>query len=566
MESPLPDDIAESIARCVDAMADLDRLRDELHALRLSSDPRAQFATALFDLDRARRGDPQARTELIDVSDRLLVFWHEGSGHELARLHPGLEELWASAASLLVSFEQKRFKKALNECWEHRTNAALLQERIQALQPTGNRRVEFARCLYHLELARQFVNTSRAEFARRAGLLSEAYQSEEVAKELIGGDAGLEHLWHELEPYLDEFFEMMEEEAARRARAAALAAAEAEIASRRTPPGGLPPSRDFVPTDPQVPVVTEPELPVALAEAEQVPSFRTLMSKAGSGEHPRSTPPDVPAAAAPPPPPPNTTPPGSWFPPPAVTAPGAPSDADDILDVIEEAVDAAPPPLPPEGLTPPPGVFPLPADGDIDIVEDESPGPPPPPPMTPAKGTPSLARQRPQLLDIALEEDDPDQATMAFWQFAIKSLDLLPDPRHPRPPMRLLAVESRDDRKKLNAYLEAAEPYAQQNADARAFSCLIRLTLAGQLKEKSLFGQPNARRTEAFAQAFSLLSPHPRSAAHGAVWFEMDGPETLEALQRGLTGLVAYLSWCTRERRDPTDPSAQAEFLGGANP
>ena len=90
-------------------MGDLDRLRDELHGLRLSSDPRAQFATALFDLDRARRGDPEARSELIDVADRLLVFWREGSGVEFARLHPELEELWASATSLLVSFEQKRF-------------------------------------------------------------------------------------------------------------------------------------------------------------------------------------------------------------------------------------------------------------------------------------------------------------------------------------------------------------------------------------------------------------------------------------------------------------------------
>ena len=169
------------------------------------------------------------------------------------------------------------------------------------------------------------------------------------------------------------------------------------------------------------------------------------------------------------------------------------------------------------------------------------------------------------MLDIVLEEDDPDQATMAFWQFATKTLDLLPDPRHPRPAMRLLNVESRGDRKKLTGYLESAEPYAKQNADARAFSSLLRLMLAGQLKEKSLFGQPNARRAEAFAQAFALLSTNPRAAAHGAVWFEMDGPETLEALQRGLEMLMGYVTWCARERRDPLDAAAQAEFLGGAS-
>lgn len=558
-------------------MGDLDRLRDELHGLRLSSDPRAQFATALFDLDRARRGDPEARNELIDVADRLLVFWHEGSGVEFAKMHPELEELWASATSLLVSFEQKRFKKALAQCWENRSNVTLLQEAIEELEPVGNRRVEFARCLYHLELARQFVDASRAEFARRAGLLSEAYQSEEVARELVGDDKGLEHLWTDLKPYLDEFFEMMEEQAAKRARAAALAAAEAEIASRRTPPGGLPPAtperpktdpalpvpqaiRDFLPTDPAVPIVPEviePEMIVELAEAPEVPSFRSLMSK-----------------AVPPPPPPNTTPPGSWLPPPGFVSPGIPpappgstTEPSDEIDVIEalEAAPAAPPPAPPD-LTPPGSWIPG-ADGEIEIVEAED-GPPPPPTMTPAEGIqppPPPPRARRQMLDIVLEEDDPDQATMAYWAFATKALDLLPDPRQPRPAMRLLNVESRTDRKRLTEFLESAQPYAQQNADAQAFSCLLRLMLAGQLKEKSLFGQPNARRAEAFMDAFALLSTNPRAAGHGAVWFEMDGPETLQALHRGLDVMTQYVAWCARERRDPLDRSAQAEFLGGPN-
>jgi hypothetical protein len=547
-EAQLPEDIAMSIDRCVEAVGDLPRLRDELHPLRTSSDPRAQFATALFDLDRARRGDPEARDELIDVADRLLVFWREGNGAEYASLHPGLEPLWASASALLVSFEQKRFKKALTDCWERRTNASLLEESIGRLHPSGNRRVEFARCLYHLELARQFVETSRAEFARRAGLLSEAYQSDEVAAELVGDDEGLAHLWNELKPYLDEFFEMMEEEAARRARQRALA--EAEIAAQRdaaTPPAGFPEiSRGREKTDPEliVPEDVADEV-AALAESPQVPSFRTLMARTGSGEVPRTaTPAQHPVA---PPPPPNTTPPGSWSPPPEAL--------DEVFD-LEEVVEAAPPPVPVD-LTPP-GAWVPGADGDIDIVEEASgPPPPPPPPMTPALGVKAVRRP---MLDIVLDEDDPDASTIAWWQWATKSLDLLPDPKQPRAFKRLLNVENRTDRKTLTEFLEAAQPRLEV-PDAKAFSCLIRLMMAGQLKEKSLFGQKNARRTEAFAQAFSLLAATPLAAGHGAVWFEMDGPDTLASLHRGLDVLTDFLTWCARERRDPLDAAAQTDFL-----
>lgn len=559
MEAPVPDDITTSIARCADAAGDLDRLRDELHDLRLSSDPRAQFATALFDLDRARRGDPEARNELIDVADRLLVFWREGSGVEMARAHPQLEDLWASATALLVSFEQKRFKKALATCWSNRSNVELLKVAIEALQPVGNRRVEFARCLYHLELARQFVDSSRAEFARRAGLLSEAYQSDAVALELVADDEGLAHLWDDLKPYLDEFFEMMEEQAARRARAQALAAAEAEIASRRTPPGGLPPAASpaqppvllpVPPLDPATsgPVEIEADMIVELAEAPQVPSFRSLMAKSNSGEF----------AAVGPPPPPNTTPPGGWFPPPGITD-------DETVDVIEaDPFEPPPPPPPPAPDLTPPGQWVPGADSDIDIIDADDGPPPPPPSSTPARGTPAVKARR-QMLDIVLDEDDPDQATIGYWQYATRALDLLPDPKQPRAVSRQLSVESRTERKKLTEFLEASQPYAQQLGDARAFSCLLRLMMAGQLKEKGLFGQPNARRAEAFMDAFSLLSPNTRAAGHAAVWFELDGAHTLVALQKGLEVLTKYVAWCATEQKDPLDRTAQAEFLGGSN-
>lgn len=562
MESHFPDDeTTQTIARCVEAMGDLDRLRDELHGLRLSSDPRAQFATALFDLDRAQRGDPEARNELIDVADRLLVFWREGSGLELAAGIPELEELWASAASLLVSFEQKRFKKALRTCWDERSNPTLLKDAIEELQPTGNRRVEFARCLYHLELARQFVESSRAEFARRAGLLSEAYQVEEIATELVGDDEGLAHLWDDLKPYLDEFFETMEEEAARRARAQAIAAAEAEIAAQRE--SGTGPARDFLKTDPGTIAVVRPPSLVDVPQVE-VPTFQSLMERTGSGEF-AAVPPQpiseehliepVEALDDTPPPPPALTP--AEFPavPPA-------DDADEVVDLVEEAEALLAPPPQPLDLTPP-GQWMLGADGDVEIIETDE-APPPPPALTPAAGLPAALPKHP-LLDVALDEPDPDRDTIAFWHFTAKKLDLLPDPKQPRAARRLLNVENRGDRKRLTEYLEAAEPYAKQNADARAFACLVRLMLAGQLKEKSLFGQPNARRTEAFTQALGFLSTDPRAAGHAAVWFELDGPETLKTLHKGLEVLAGFLTWCAKERRDPLDESAQAEFLGATS-
>jgi hypothetical protein len=498
-EAQLPDEIAASIARCIEAGSDLNRLRDELHPLRESSDPRAQFATALFDLDRARRGDAEARNELIDVADRLLVFWRQGSGVRLASLHPALEDLWASASALLSSFEQKRFKKALLECWERRHHTKLLQESIETLQPQGNRRVEFARCLYHLELARQFVDSSRAEFAKRAGLLSEAYQNDAIANELVGDDEGLAHLWVEVKPYLDEFFEMVEEEAARRSRRNALAAAEAEIAGTFAAPASA---------------VSKPPPP-------QVPSFQTLMRD--SGEFRQS---DL-----------------------VGHAPAAGEPSEEVYDLMEAVEDAPPPPAPVD-LTPP-GAWTTSADGDIDIVEDERPPPPP---------APTAAARKHALLDVTLEEDDPDAETLEFWKFATKSLDLLPDPKEPRPATRMLSVESRGERKRLTEYLATAKGW-QRNPDARAFSCLLRLLLAGQLKEKSLFGQPNARRAEAFAQAFALLSSVPRAAGHAAMWFELDGPETVQALHRGLDVLTDFLGWCSRRRRDPLDSRAHSDFL-----
>ena len=222
-----------------------------------------------------------------------------------------------------------------------------------------------------------------------------------------------------------------------------------------------------------------------------------------------------------PPAPPDLTPPGAWFPP---------------------AATPKPQPLPP----PPRAVV---AADDLDLIDVEE-----APPI-----------RRTYNLDISVEEDDPDAKSMAFWKHSIAALSLLPDPSTPRLAKRLLNADSRAERKQLTTYLDDLKPWLEVD-DAKAFSALIRLMLAGQLKEKSLFGQANTRRTEAFAEAFAMLSANPRAAGHAAVWFVMDGPETLGALHRGLEVMMRFLAFCAREHKDPLDLAVQKSFVTQVNP
>ncbi len=508
-------EVTAGIARCADALDDLPRLRVALDELRALPDAQVSFVTAVFDLERARRGDAGARGNMLEVADQLLVFWRAGTGTPLAAAHPVLQELWENAATLLASFETKRFAKALKVCWDARREPMLLKAAVEELQPEGNRRVEFARCLYHLELARQFVDSSRVEFARRAGLLAEAYQSPESADMLIGSDTGLRSLWVEVEPYLDEFFENLENATARRRRAAE-AAAQAEIAqlpAAVSEPAAPPPAGISDTLDPDIElVIDEADAELAAgAPAHPVPSFTSLMAV--------------------PPMPADLTPPGSWRPPSGVLPMPQPS--------------SVPPPV--VAIRPSPPA----ADDDLDLVEvDEA---------------PPIRRSYNLNLDVALDEDDPDEQTIAFWKYSNAQLSLLPDPRQPREAKRLLNADSRTERKALTTYLEGLEPWLHVD-DARAFSALIRLMLAGQLKEKSLFGQSNTRRAEAFAEAFALLAPTPRAAGHAAVWFVMDGPETVASLNRGLEELMRFLAFCARERKDPLDIAAQKTFVSQVSP
>lgn len=545
-DQPSEDPVADAIGRCVKVLRNNTALKDATHELRLSSDPRAVFAAALFDLERAKHGDDEARQDMALTADTLLTFFRDGSGTELSATHIVLTKLWSEAARLVLSFEQRQTERALNACWAARDDADALAQAIEQLQPEGQRHVEFARCLYHLELARLGVASSRAEFAKRAGLLSECYQSEDVAKVLIGADEGLKHLWKDLLPYLDEFFELLEEQAEKRAKAEAKTEpkSEAKTDPFREPVGRIDdstlPGRPPTKTLPPLPVPTVPE--------------------------PRPLPPDAPPPPAPEPPP--DLPPEQWLAPGAVSRPSAILGQEDVTG--EEATvqslgppprvvpPSAPPPRPPGDMTPPGAWIPPPRAGEdieeVEILEIEqtpaSEAPPPPP------------KRRSTNLDVVLHDDYvPDAATLKFWSHTFASLDLLPDPKVQRSAKRLLSADSRAERKRLNEYLESLPQHAQV-PEANAFGCMVRLLMAGQLKEKSLFGQKNTRRLEAFAQAFALLTGSAQAAGHAAVWFILDGAETDAGLQRGLEVLAEFLAYCLREKRDPMDAQAHKDFLG----
>lgn len=512
----LPVELSLSIERCAAALGDLSRLKEEVNALKLSGDGLAHFASALFELELARQGDAESRAHLSHLAEVLLVFWRDGSGDELSRLHPAMQSLWLSVAPMMVQFELRHFDRALVTCWKHRDEPRLLARAIEELEPSGNRRVEFARCLYHLELARQGIESSRAEFAKRAGLLAEAYQDPSFAKDLVAHDAGLTHLWGELRPYLDEFFESLEEQAARRQEGT---------------------KKVRIPSFPSIPAVTAPApppradtkpefaapapQPPALGDGPDIPSFRSLLKNG----KPLSANNDV-------------TPPGGWVP-----------DADVM---IEEEVPLPAPPPPPVNLTPPGSWFP-PKEPEMEIIEAEMEAPPPPPAMTPAKG---VAAAIAYAEDIEVEFE-PDENALAFWDYTFAALQQAPvDGQKPR----MLATESRTDRKRLTTWLEGMGNHLAV-PEARAFAALVRLVLAGETKEKSLFGQANPRRKEALQAAFSLLGPTPEAAGKAAVWFELDGEETRDSLSRGLELLYPFLAFCSRHSLDPLEPNTVNQYL-----
>jgi hypothetical protein len=629
----LQQDLTLAVERCAAALHDLPRLRDEVTSLKQVGDGPAHFASALFELELARQGDVQSRLNITALAEVLLVFWSNGSGDELARLHPALEAQWAAVAPMLVQFEMRRLEMALGKCWKHRGDPGQLAVDLEALQPPGNRRVEFARCLYHLELARQGVQSSRAEFARRAGLLAEAYQDASFAKDLVGADAGLTQLWGDLKPYLDEFFEAMEEQAAR-----AMDGTRKVPMPTAPPPEPEPPARADVATDPsmtaQVPALPPEDEGPALGDplptprggnvaiAPPTPRAQPAIAAAfgvsaleGDPDLDEPRPSDVtvraplpigllaveePVAPAPPPPapppppriapaiPPRPAPShgpevpsfSSLFntPPPAapaarasdpgpLTPPGGPApELELVFDLGEE-------PPPPSPRTPPAGTFaaadevplelavePAPAKpsskDEIEIVEADFEAPAGPPPPPPAALAPATSPPAPVAEDIDVDFE-PEETTLNFWDYTFASLQQAPV-EGVKP--RMLASESRPDRKRLTTWLDGLGPHLAV-PEAKAMGALVRLMLAGETKEKSLFGQANPRRKEALQAAFAMLSPHPAAVGKVAEWFVLDGAETEAALMRGLELLYPFLTFCARHALDPLQPEAVAAYL-----
>lgn len=681
---PTTDPLKGSIERCAAALGDRVRLKQELTGLRDAADARAHFARALFQLELAKSGDPEARSNIPAVADALLVFWRDGSGDALAQLHPALGPLWVGAASLLISFEIKRFEKALHDCWLERSDAVRLKVAMDGLQPDDNQRVEFARCLYHLELARLGIDASRAQFAQRVGLLMEAYRDQALARELVGDDQGLAHLWTEVKPYLEEFFDAQEEqEAAKQEPTRRVNIADITPRDGRTdttPQHRLEPapgteerpaigaeSTSTAPTGQMASASSEEPPPsttppaIAPVVARPVPSFRALVHNNPEFVAPTSTAPQhtKPALAAPPPPaaappgglvnastlfdaellsaslaprPPKApaplleehsapTPPGGsaahlgeTF---APTPPGGsaqplgesftPTPPGGSAQALGDAFAPTPPggsaallgdafaPTPPGGLaqarasevevplgdfsspTPPGGnAMPLrppplgehvqvtPPGGEVEILEaDEAPPPPPRPPPPPPAITPvdgvEAALSIEEDISAEVELDDaPDEATLAFWDYTFASLQLPPvEGQKPR----MFTTESRSDKKRLATYVDGLTPH-HGVPEAKVLGTIVRLLLAAETKEKSLFGQSNPRRQEALGEAFSLLAGgSPEAAGKVAVWFELDGAETEAGLHRALDLLLPFLGFCARHGLDPTAPEAAKRYL-----
>jgi hypothetical protein len=524
-----PPAVASAIARCAESLLDVDRLRGEVNVLKGMQGELATFSAALFELECAKRGDPDARSNMLDTADRLLTFWRDKSGDLLAAAHPTLSQLWSDASALLISFEKKRVGRALSACWEARTDAALLERALQDLTPAGDRRVEFATCLYHLELARLFVDSSRVEFAKRIRLVHEAYGDRSVADQLVGDDPGLKHLWDDLVPYLDEFFEAQEQE---------------EEAARK---------KAEQPPEPALEQAAAPS-PEQVAEAEAMfPASEVSNAEVSALAEPLFSPSGTPAPSF------SALEPGEVSVPPAA----------DEVEIIESR-ELTPPPRPlDDTLVPPPPPPPLsdPAvpvvpppprtpsqDSEVEVVElDEVQEQPPPPPRS----------QRPvgRELDV-LVDYEPGPEAQAFWRHTEAALQLLPDPSTARLGSRVLSADGRAERKKLNGWLDGLTGRFADLPESRAMQCLMRLYMAAQVKEKTLFGQPNPKRKEAFRAALGLLSPHPDAAGRAAVWFELDGKETLEHLHVGLEQLADFLQFCARNKLDPLDGAAADQFLG----
>jgi len=198
-------DVERQILLSIQSLS-LPKLMPALDKLRKHPSARAQLAAALLDLEHARRGSLASKARIPEVAKLLLHIWRNGKPTALLGGDLTLTKLWEEAVVLLRLFESKRLSKQLNDCWDARKDAPRLKAAVAALSPPGHRRVEFAICLYSLQLARLGVKEAQGEFRQRVLLLKEAFFSPALASQLQGSNLGLAQLWQEVQPLLTRYF------------------------------------------------------------------------------------------------------------------------------------------------------------------------------------------------------------------------------------------------------------------------------------------------------------------------------------------------------------------------
>ncbi|MCL2012949.1 MAG: hypothetical protein FWG75_09210 [Cystobacterineae bacterium] len=199
-------DVERQILLCIQSLALPERFMGAMEELRQHPSERAQLAVALLELEHARRGSMESKAKIPEVAKLLLHAWRHGNPVALLKGDPTLTKLWEEAVVLLKLFESKRLSKQLNDCWDAREDAPRLKAAVAALSPSGHQRVEFAICLYSLQLVRLGFKEAEGEFHRRVLLLKEAFFSPALASQLQGSNNGLAQLWQEVQPILTHYF------------------------------------------------------------------------------------------------------------------------------------------------------------------------------------------------------------------------------------------------------------------------------------------------------------------------------------------------------------------------
>ena len=209
----------------------------------------------------------------------------------------------------------------------------------------------------------------------------------------------------------------------------------------------------------------------------------------------------------------------------------------DDLEVVEEVDRPARPPPPPPSKTPLPGRNPSHPAG---TRRPSAVMRPPPPPIT---------------------GDFPSEETRRFWDHTDKALNLLPGEDGLLSGARAFSVQTKEERVKLHHFaLEILERFPRA-PPARALSCLLQLYLATQMKERTLFGKPNAGRQEAVGAGLALLTGDAVAAGHAAALFDNDGNETRHAFSAVIDVVMGFLAWCMKNQLDPMATEAVNRYI-----